>query len=118
MYSKLRNEIIALSKLGCELNPKIQAASGRERHALRFEKKAIGARTRELLLILGFLQGRPYITIEKSCIAGLRPGPATLFRKIESLVKAETLGADAEANRESIKEWFSGPSIELQQVAE
>ena len=40
---------------------------GIERHNLHNERRRLGADTRCRLLILAFLRGRPYLTVEPSC---------------------------------------------------
>ena len=63
----LRDEIREMAAEGRAHNPRIQAAEGPERHALRQEKASVGRAARVLLLTYALLRGVPYRTLEANC---------------------------------------------------
>lgn len=63
----LKEEIKALAAQGRAMNPRIQAAAGRERHSLRVEKAEVGDRARHALLAYAMLRGIPRSALEQTC---------------------------------------------------
>lgn len=63
--SSLREEIKRLAEEGRSYNPRIAAAAGPERHALRQEKGGVGYAARVALLAYAMLRGVPYRRLER-----------------------------------------------------
>jgi len=63
----LQEEIKASAADSRAYNPRIQAASGMERHGLRQEKGSLAYGARCLLLAYALLRGVPYWVVERRC---------------------------------------------------
>lgn len=70
---------------GRAIRLRIAASSGPDRHALWNEKRAVGRRTRYLLLLYGCLRGIPYRRIEPRCHQDNGAQPLELIAAAQSI---------------------------------
>ena len=82
--NKLREQVKESAARGADIQRRISslqgAGTGTERHLLWNEKKAVGVRTRHLLLAYGLLRGVPYHRMERQ--AHIAPNPSMVSRVI------------------------------------
>lgn len=105
----LRSEIKRLADEGRSFHPRIRAASGLERHALRNEKWDLGQEARHLLLAYAFLRGVPYRVLEPRCRED-RGGREYLvlgaYRAVERWIPRP---CQEEVEKERVEAWFDAP---------
>jgi hypothetical protein len=84
--SNLKSQISEAAREGQSLRTKIHACRGDARHVLWNEKRALGRRTRCLLLTYGYLRDVPYHRIEPRCH---RDNHAQWYRLADVLIALE-----------------------------
>jgi hypothetical protein len=92
--SSLKSQICNAAREGQAIRSQIQATRAQERDALWNQKRAVGRRTRYLLLAYGYRRGVPYRRIETRCREGNDPQWYVLA---DALMALEPRPADATA---------------------
>jgi hypothetical protein len=90
--SALKSEICAAARDGQAIQKKLQATRALERDSLWNQKRALGRRTRYLLLAYGYVRSVPYRLIEPRCRPGNEPNwyrLADVLMELEQPVDAE-----------------------------
>lgn len=107
--TELREEIKSNAHSARTYNPRIQASSGLERHALRLEKAGYKYPARSMLLAYGFLRGIPYRVLEQRCHEGSYPWHDAIYKIV--------IRFNPEITREQCGQWILAEHP-LQQAAE
>ncbi len=106
---ELQTEIKERAVESRSFNPKIQASSGSDRHALRCSKKGLSYKTRVKLLAYGMLRGLPYSCMERNaeCLPSFKP------------IHEEAVRFKPDLTVEECEKWllavFEQPSVEAAQ---
>jgi hypothetical protein len=100
-YETIQRIIIERQAESRRLGQAIHRVTGLERHALRLEKRSYGIGTRSILLAYAMLRGKPYASVERTCVR--TPSPSA----IADVVRQHAACEDA---TEEVKRWLQSSS--------